>query len=509
MFVEDAVWYKKQQYRKTCIKRVILWSICTVVLFFVCFTVMRVVAMEAHGEVDKDRRITKENIISEGDVSITNENQKLNKSDVMGTVGSGKEISDIHNQLVSDGDSGEVIFEEMVSGETFVDGTEEEVGINEDGRYVIAIDAGHGGVDEGCSFTGVEEKTVNLKLALLVQNKLQNLGFATILLRMEDEELSLEERAERVKEVGANVLVSIHQNSCEEKDVQGVETWYYAEREESRRLARLVQQYTVLYGKTKDRGTIESENLYLLRECGIPACLVETGFLSNETERGKLQEDAYLDKLAQGITDGVELYFYPKTMYLTFDDGPNTENTNAVLDILKEKNIKAMFFLVGKNVERNPETARRIVAEGHSIGVHCYNHDYNLLYKDVQSYVADFEKAKQVIYEVTGVETRMFRFPGGSINSYNKAVYRDIVATMTEAGYVYFDWNASLEDAVKKPVPEKLLQNAKESTLGRKQVVMLAHDTVDATVECLEELLEMFPEYEMKVLEEGVEGVRF
>lgn len=493
MFVQDAAWYKKQQYRKGCLKRVSFGCICLITLFFVCFAVLKVMAMEDGGE---EKQVFYE------EQSVGAENAQDPALESMDSV-------NVQNQTDGMGNETVVSVKDSKEHEKHPEKTEEVIGIPQDGRYLIAIDAGHGGVDEGCSFEGIQEKDVNFKLAYILRDKLEELGFATVLIRKEDEELSLQERTDRVKETGAHLLISIHQNSCEEPNAQGVETWYYGKKEENKRLARLVQQYTVLYGKAKDRGIMESENLYLLRECTIPACLVETGFLSNEEEREKLQEDAYAEKLAQGIADGIELYFYPKTMYLTFDDGPNTENTNAVLDILKKKNIKATFFLVGKNVERNPETARRIVEEGHSVGVHCYNHDYNQLYKDVESYVADFERAKQVIYEVTGVETKMFRFPGGSINSYNKTVYRDIVAAMTEAGYVYFDWNASLEDAVKKPVPEKLLQNARESTLGRKQVVMLAHDTVDATVECLEELLELFPEYEMKVLEEEVEGVRF
>lgn len=80
---------------------------------------------------------------------------------------------------------------------------------------------------------------------------------------------------------------------------------------------------------------------------------------------------------------------------------------------------------------------------------------------------------------------------------------------MTDRGYIYFDWNASLEDATKHNEPERLLQNAKESTLGRKRVVMLAHDTVYNTTLCLEELLQMFPEYQMLPLTEDVEPVQF
>ena len=156
-------------------------------------------------------------------------------------------------------------------------------------------------------------------------------------------------------------------------------------------------------------------------------------------------------------------------MYLTFDDGPTQENTVRVLDILKERNIKATFFLVGENVRKHPEVAQRIAEEGHTIGIHCDNHDYG------------------VIYEVR----------------------EGIIEEMTERGFIYFDWNASLEDAVKKSTPEQLIANGVETTLGRKTVVMLAHDVVYNTGICLEELLDRLPEYRMEALTEEVEPVQF
>ena len=232
----------------------------------------------------------------------------------------------------------------------------------------------------------------------------------------------------------------------------------------------------------------------------MPACLIETGFLSNKEERARLVSQEYQEKLASGIVQGIEYYFHPKTMYLTFDDGPSEENTARVLDILKKRNIKATFFLVGENVEKYPEIARRIVAEGHTIGIHCYNHDYQNLYRSAESYVEDFEHARRVVYEVTGVEAVLFRFPGGSINSYNDKVYAEIIEEMTRQGYVYYDWNASIEDAVAGTEPTQLVANGVRTTLGRRKVILLAHDVVYSTGEILEDLLDSFPEYEMRPL---------
>ncbi len=378
---------------------------------------------------------------------------------------------------------------------------------------LVALDAGHGGEDEGSSRAGVLEKTVNMQIVQEVEAQLEAMGYQVLLVREEDEELLLEERVQIANEARADIYVSIHQNACEEKvsAVTGVEVWYNAEKAEdgSKRLAQLIHSDLVLYTQAKDRGIVEDESLVVIRETDMPACLVETGFLSNAAERELLVKTEYQQRIAEGIVSGIDLYFFPKAMYLTFDDGPSAENTDKVLDILKERNVKATFFLIGENVEKHPEVAKRIVEEGHTIGIHCYNHDYDKLYQSVDSYVADFEKARTVIYEVTGVETKLFRFPGGSINSYNKGVYKEIVEEMTDRGYIYFDWNASLEDATRNNEPERLLQNAKESTFGRRRIVMLAHDVVYNTTLCLEDLLEQFPEYRMMPLTEDVEPMHF
>ncbi len=386
-----------------------------------------------------------------------------------------------------------------------------ETDVPKEDRDVIMIDPGHGGDDEGCGRGDVLEKEINLQIAYILQDKLTQMGYEVILTRREDVYISLEERVEIANSSNADIFISIHQNAYEGTEAMGMETWYSSEAsgKDSGRLAKLIHQNLVEETECEDRGICEDEELKVIREVKMSACLVETGFLSNFKERALLTDAEYQAKIAEGIAEGVELYFHPKTMYLTFDDGPTAENTCMVLDILKEKNIKATFFVIGESVRKNPEVARRIVAEGHSIGIHCNNHDYDMLYESVDSYLADFQEAYDIVYEVTGVEAKMYRFPGGSINAYNKAVYEEIIAEMTERGFVYYDWNASLEDAVRKSSPEQLLQTAKDSTLERKKVIMLAHDTVHNTALCLEGLIEQFPEYRMEPLSIEVEPIQF
>lgn len=390
---------------------------------------------------------------------------------------------------------------------------------------VIVIDPGHGGDDDGCCRGDVSEKTVNLQIAQRLAGKLRDMGYETVLTREDDETaLTLEQRVEIAEAAGGTLYISIHQNACEEKEssVTGIETWFSGCPEkveganwyctccnDSRRLAQLVQMGAVSQTGANDRGLQQSQELYVIRETSMPSCLIETSFLSNTAERSAISSEEYQEQLTEGIARNIDYYFHPKTMYLTFDDGPSEENTAAVLDILLERGIKATFFVVGENVRRHPEIARRIVEEGHTIGIHCNRHEYEEVYASVEAYLEDFQEAYDAVYEVTGVEVELFRFPGGSINAYNEDIYEDIIQAMTERGFVYFDWNASLEDAVNSSTPEQLLQNARESTLGRKKVVMLAHDIVYNTRICLDQLIDQFPDYQMEPLTADVAPIQF
>ena len=391
----------------------------------------------------------------------------------------------------------------------------EEVILQEESEFktpLVVIDPGHGGEDDGCSQDGVTERDINLQIALLLAQKLEKIGVDVILTREDNETyLTLEERVQLAEENSADVFVSIHQNSYEGKDgsPEGIETWYNGENRDSERLARLVNMGAVRETGARERDLKDSQSLYVIRETTMPSCLIETSFLTNQKEREAVNSPEYQEKMAEGIAWGIKYYLYPKTMYLTFDDGPSEENTSTVLDILKEYDIKATFFVVGENVRKHPEVAKRIVEEGHTIGIHCNRHEYDEIYASVDSYLEDFKKAYDAVYEVTGVEVQLFRFPGGSVNAYNKDVYEEIIQKMTEEGFIYFDWNASLEDAVKKTAPEKLIQNAKESTLERKKVVMLAHDIIYNTTLCLEDLIRQFPEYKMEPLTSEVVPIQF
>lgn len=103
-----------------------------------------------------------------------------------------------------------------------------------------------------------------------------------------------------------------------------------------------------------------------------------------------------------------------KKAYLTFDDGPTLKCTEKILDILKEENVKATFFVVGKHVKEYPEIVKREYEEGHYIANHGYNHNNKLLYKNMESFEKEITETDLEISKAIGLEnysSHIFRFP--------------------------------------------------------------------------------------------------
>lgn len=166
-----------------------------------------------------------------------------------------------------------------------------------------------------------------------------------------------------------------------------------------------------------------------------------------------------------------------KTIFLTFDDGPS-DRTLEVLDILREKGIKATFFVTGNCPAKGKSIMKKIVDEGHTIGVHTYTHDFKKIYASVNAFLDDFSKIYNLIYEATGVKPTIFRFPGGSKNGFNKGNYRELIAEMTRRGFDYFDWNLSAGDAVSRtPTPaSRCISNVLNASKNCAHGVVLMHD---------------------------------
>jgi peptidoglycan/xylan/chitin deacetylase (PgdA/CDA1 family) len=153
-----------------------------------------------------------------------------------------------------------------------------------------------------------------------------------------------------------------------------------------------------------------------------------------------------------------------KVVALTFDDGPNEPYTSEILDILRKYNVKATFFMVGKNVAAYPDAAKKIVADGHAIGNHSWDHP-NLIFKTNGQTRQEIMKAEYVIKQTTGVAPDLFRPPYGGDDILT-------LAQIHKLGFVTVKWSMSFEDW-KKPGVNKILDR---TSLVKNGSIVLLHD---------------------------------
>ena len=182
-----------------------------------------------------------------------------------------------------------------------------------------------------------------------------------------------------------------------------------------------------------------------------------------------------------------------KKVYLTFDDGPSIY-TKDILDVLKRYNVKATFFVTGMNSEQYDDYYQKILDDGHSLGIHTYSHVYNDVYKSLDSFVEDFNKMRNLIYEKTGEKITLYRFPGGSGNNVvSPKVREEIFAWLEKEGIRYYDWNVSSGDAERRvPSPQKIAQNCIDGVKNCNTAIVLLHDAggKKSTIEALPLIIE-------------------
>ncbi|MCM1467890.1 MAG: polysaccharide deacetylase [Alistipes sp.] len=215
---------------------------------------------------------------------------------------------------------------------------------------------------------------------------------------------------------------------------------------------------------------------------------------------GKTAEDADLfeiddvDKAAQDADIISNEQEGRREVYLTFDDGPS-DNTDEILDILKQYNVKATFFVVAKNDEESIRRYNRIVDEGHTLAMHSYTHVYNQIYADMNSYKQDVLSLQDFLYEATGIRPVIYRFPGGSSNTIMNIDVHECISFLNEQNITYFDWNVSSGDATGNGYPASTLaENVINGCAKQDIAVVLMHDAnnKDATVASLPTIIETF-----------------
>lgn len=179
-------------------------------------------------------------------------------------------------------------------------------------------------------------------------------------------------------------------------------------------------------------------------------------------------------------------------VYLTFDDGPS-KYTPEILKILEQYEVKATFFVVGKESDSAKEYIKDIVAQGHALGMHSYSHKYGEIYSSVESFAADFDKQQQYLYKLTGKACMIYRFPGGSSNEVSSTPMNEFASYLDGRGVTFYDWNVVSGDGVTElQTVEQLVSNTMAGVGRREHSIVLFHDSADksTTVEALPQIIE-------------------
>ena len=191
---------------------------------------------------------------------------------------------------------------------------------------VIVIDAGHGGEDRSVQLhlIGLNEANLNLKIALKLQNLLEQSGTTVILTRSDDTSIyeldkktlsqkkvsDIKNRVKLGNESGADIFISIHMNKIPQTQYDGWQTFYNVKSEKGKLLAEKIQEALNDAIPRKNNRLAKSINsIYIVDHVEIPLTIVECGFLSNQEELSLLMQESYQERLAYGIYIGIINYF--------------------------------------------------------------------------------------------------------------------------------------------------------------------------------------------------------
>lgn len=190
-------------------------------------------------------------------------------------------------------------------------------------------------------------------------------------------------------------------------------------------------------------------------------------------------------------------YSEEKQVYLTFDDGPSKDITPQILDILKENDVKATFFVLGARVQLYPNTLKREFEEGHYIANHGYSHKYSQIYENKDTVFQEFIECENSIKNALGnpdYNSYLFRFPGGSSGGHYENIKAEARELFRNYGIAYTNWNCLTGDAENKKTKEACMQEMLETKRNQNSIVLLMHDANDKqqTVETLPDIIQYY-----------------
>lgn len=186
-----------------------------------------------------------------------------------------------------------------------------------------------------------------------------------------------------------------------------------------------------------------------------------------------------------------------KQVYLTFDDGPSKDITPQILDVLKENDVKATFFVLGARVDLYPQILKREYEEGHYIANHGYSHDYSKVYESKDTTFQEYIDCENSIKNALGnpdFNTYLFRFPGGSSGGKYENIKLEARKLFKEYGVAYTNWNCLTGDAEGKNTKEASINEMIKTKGDQNSIILLMHDANDKTqtLEALPEIIQYF-----------------
>ncbi len=200
-----------------------------------------------------------------------------------------------------------------------------------------------------------------------------------------------------------------------------------------------------------------------------------------------------------------------KRIFLTFDDGPTKSVTPYILNLLKEENVKANFFVLGMRVEQNPDLVKREFDEGHFIGNHSYSHKYSKIYESIDSLFDEYNRTNNAIKSAVQNDkynSIVFRFPGGLAGGKYNDMKHEAAQKLKEQGIANVDWNALTKDAEGAKTKEDLMNNFIETIQNKTSIVLLMHDAADKilTYEVLPDIIKYCKEngYEFQTMFDAI-----
>ena len=178
------------------------------------------------------------------------------------------------------------------------------------------------------------------------------------------------------------------------------------------------------------------------------------------------------------------------TIYLTFDDGPSAATTGYILDVLKEENVHATFFVTSNGPDY---LIKRMYDEGHTVALHTSTHDYKYIYSSVDNYMKDLNNVSARVKRITGYESKIIRFPGGSSNTisrnYKKGIMTELTGIVTNMGYKYYDWNVDSNDAGGASTSYQVYYNVISNLNKNRANMVLMHDVKVTTKGAIRDII--------------------